>query len=80
MAESIRLQGLPDNVERTLSVFLTTARQSLSGDLISAVLFGSAAEEKLAPTSDVNLMLVLRGFVPERINKLRARSASSASA
>ena len=73
MAESTvaRLQGLPDNVERALSAFLTTTRESLSADLVAAVLFGSAAEGRLAPTSDVNLLLVLRAFVPERINKVR---------
>ncbi len=73
MADStvVRLQGLPDSVERALSAFLTAARESLSDDLVAAVLFGSAAEGKLAPTSDVNLLLVLRAFVPERINKVR---------
>jgi hypothetical protein len=41
MADSTaaRLQGLPDNVERALSAFLTTARESLSADLVSAVMF-----------------------------------------
>jgi hypothetical protein len=69
MHEGASLVGLPDNVERALSAFLTTTRESLSADLVSAVLFGSAAEGRLAPTSDVNLLLVLRAFVPERRRK-----------
>jgi len=34
----------------------------LGGDLVSAVLYGSAAEGRLRATSDVNLILVLRGY------------------
>jgi len=37
---------------------------------VSVVLFGSAAEGGLRPTSDVNLILVLRSFDPERLGQL----------
>jgi hypothetical protein len=38
-----------------LGVFVAAARATLDADLVSVVLFGSAAENKLGPTSDVNL-------------------------
>jgi predicted nucleotidyltransferase len=73
MAESsaARLDGLPSNIVTALSAFLTAARDALSADLVSAVLFGSAAEGKLGPTSDVNLLLVLRAFAPDKIGRMR---------
>jgi predicted nucleotidyltransferase len=73
MAESsvASLEGLPSNVATVLSAFLTAARNDLAADLISAVLFGSAAEGKLGPTSDVNVLLVLRTFAPDKIRRLR---------
>jgi predicted nucleotidyltransferase len=71
MSGITRLDGLPDNVSTALSSFLATARDAFSADLVSAVLFGSAAEGRLGPTSDVNLLLVLRVFAPERIDQLR---------
>jgi predicted nucleotidyltransferase len=73
MAESgvARLEGLPSNVATVLSAFLTAARDALSADLVSAVVFGSAAEGQLGPTSDVNLLLVLRTFPPDKIAQIR---------
>ena len=65
------LHGLPSNVASVLSSFLTAARDALSDDLVSAVLFGSAAEGRLGPTSDVNLLLVLRTFTPDKIVPMR---------
>lgn len=66
-----RLDGLPSNVATVLSAFLASAREALSGDLVSAVLFGSAAEGKLGPASDVNLLLVLQEFAPDKIGRMR---------
>lgn len=57
-----RLEGLPTNVVTVLTNFLDEARGALGDELVSAVLFGSAAEARLTPSSDVNLILVLRGF------------------
>src|SRR5262245_23422260 len=65
-----RLEGLPANVATVLKSFLEEARASLGDDLVSAVLFGSAAENRLTATSDVNLILVLRGFDAERLGAL----------
>jgi predicted nucleotidyltransferase len=71
MSGIARLDGLPSNVSSALSTFLAAARDALSGDLVSAVLFGSAAEGRLGPSSDTNLLLVLRTFTPEKIVRLR---------
>jgi predicted nucleotidyltransferase len=71
MSSIARLDGLPSNVGSALSTFLTAARDAFSDDLVSAVLFGSAAEGRLGPASDINLLLVLRTFKPEKIVQLR---------
>jgi predicted nucleotidyltransferase len=66
-----QLDGLPETVAAGLADFLDSARKTLSADLVSAVLFGSAADGRLAPTSDVNLLLVLATFAPEKLAALR---------
>jgi predicted nucleotidyltransferase len=71
MSGIVRLDGLPSNVSSALLTFLAAARDALSGDLVSAVLFGSAAEGRLGPASDVNLLLVLHTFSPAKIVQLR---------
>jgi predicted nucleotidyltransferase len=63
--------GLPPLVEQALQEFLTAARDALGDDLHAAVLYGSAAEGALRPTSDVNLILVLGAFDPARVERLR---------
>jgi predicted nucleotidyltransferase len=50
---------------------LQSARDSLGSNLLSAVLFGSAAEGKLRATSDLNLILVLSAFEQVKVNPLR---------
>ena len=66
-----QLDGLPETVAAGLADFLDSARKTLSADLVSAVLFGSAADGRLAPTSDVNLLLVLATFAPAKLAALR---------
>jgi hypothetical protein len=63
--------GLPQDVDRSLAEFVESAKEILGPDLVSVVLFGSAAEGKLRATSDVNLILVLARFDPARIDALR---------
>ena len=65
------LDGLPETVAAGLADFLDSARKALSADLVSAVLFGSAADGRLAPTSDVNLLLVMETFSPKKLAALR---------
>jgi predicted nucleotidyltransferase len=65
-----RLDGLPAHVATVLSDFAGKARDVLAGDLVSVVLFGSAAEGRLRASSDVNLILVLRAFEAEQLGQL----------
>ncbi len=61
---------LPDDIATELQAFVGAAQERLGGDLVSVVLFGSAAEGRLRKTSDVNLMLVLTRFDPARMHEL----------
>jgi predicted nucleotidyltransferase len=54
---------LPENVSQALTDFIAAAKTAFGERLFSAVLFGSAAEGRLRATSDVNLILVLTGFL-----------------
>src|SRR5690348_7904854 len=63
--------GLPEAVERALGSFLDAAKQAFGADLVSVVLFGSGAEQNLRPTSDVNILLVLKGFDQAKADQLR---------
>lgn len=65
------LGDLPENVRLGLGRFLDAAREACGDDLASAVLFGSAAEGRLRPSSDVNLILVLKAWRAPRIDALR---------
>ena len=62
---------LPDIVARWLDDFIESAKDAFKDDLLSATLFGSAAEGRLRPSSDVNLILVLK-----RINQAPADQVS----
>src|SRR5579883_947693 len=61
------LDGLPANVTTLLSQFAEKTKDSIGADLVSIVLYGSGAEGKLGPASDVNVVVVLRAFVPQRV-------------
>jgi predicted nucleotidyltransferase len=65
------MNDLPDDVAQGLDAFLEAAKAALGETLVSAALFGSAAEGRLRATSDVNLILVLSAFDPSRIDPLR---------
>jgi predicted nucleotidyltransferase len=58
-------------VHAALEHFVAVAREALADDLRAAVLFGSAAEDALRATSDVNLILVLVRFDPDRVSAMR---------
>lgn len=70
--ESIRPQ-LPPNVAQVLDEFVAGARAAFATDLVAAVLFGSAAEGRLRPASDVNLILVIRAFTAEHAAAIESR-------
>jgi predicted nucleotidyltransferase len=62
---------LPESVTRHLREFVSLAEQALGPTLGSMVLFGSAAEGRLRTTSDVNLLVVLTEWSPQRWDGLR---------
>jgi len=63
--------GFPQSIDAALAEFVEGARAALGPDLVSIVLFGSAAEGRLRATSDVNVVLVLARFDAARIDALR---------
>jgi predicted nucleotidyltransferase len=65
------INTLPPNVGRVLTGFVEQARSAFANDLRSVVLYGSGAEGKLRPTSDVNLLLVLSAFHQKKADQLR---------
>ena len=54
--------GLPPDIINVLDQVILDARASLGDDLDSIVLFGSAAEGRLRPASDINVIIVLNRF------------------
>jgi predicted nucleotidyltransferase len=72
MSRPLEAPQLPAPVNQVLDDFLQAAVQSFGKDLLSVVLYGSAAEGKLRATSDVNLVLVLSSFERTKANPLRA--------
>lgn len=64
-------RGLPALVREELERLVEAARRALGEDLLSIVLYGSAAEGRLRTTSDVNLLFVLRRFERPRIEALQ---------
>ncbi len=62
---------LSPEVQKVLDEFVLAIKQGFSDQLISIILFGSAAEGKLHLTSDVNLLIVLVSFEKGRADELR---------
>ena len=62
---------LPTNVSTTLNTFIAAAKKAFGEQLCSVVLYGSGAEGRLRPTSDVNLILVLSTFDRAEADQLR---------
>ena len=60
--DSDSLRDLPSHVSRVLAEFVDASQSAFAGDLKSIVLYGSAAEGRLRPTSDVNVILLLAQF------------------
>lgn len=62
---------IPTNVSSALTTFIAAAKKAFGDNLLSVVLYGSGAEGKLRPTSDVNLILLLASFEREHADQLR---------
>jgi len=60
-----------NNAEAVLGELVRAAIGALDPDLISVVLFGSAAEGRLRADSDVNVLFLLKAFDARRIDALR---------
>jgi predicted nucleotidyltransferase len=59
-------ENLPEAFRTGLVAFLTAAQEAFGDDLVAVVLFGSAADGRLRPTSDVNIVVVLARYDPAR--------------
>ena len=59
-------ENLPETVRTGLATFLAAALEAFGDDLVAVVLFGSAADGRLRPTSDVNVVVVLARYDPAR--------------
>lgn len=75
MPERIQSTGdtrgqLPVRVTRVPDEFVAASREAFGESLLAAVVFGSAAEGRLRPVSDVNPVLVLRCFAPAHAKTL----------
>ena len=71
-ADAIAALEVPENVRRVLREVVRKAREVFNADLLSVVLYGSAAAGQMRPTSDVNLLLVLNRLdfsAGERLNE-----------
>ncbi|HYE07355.1 MAG TPA: nucleotidyltransferase domain-containing protein [Planctomycetota bacterium] len=62
-------------IQRALDGFVSAVRETFADDLRAIVLFGSAAEDRLRATSDVNLIIVLHRFDPTRAAAFAALQA-----
>jgi predicted nucleotidyltransferase len=71
MATETKAAGAPPAVETVLAELVKAAKASFEDDLVSVVLFGSGAEGRLRATSDLNLLVVLKRFLPERADQFR---------
>ena len=59
-----------ERAERGLTDLVTAAREALGDSLDSIVLYGSGAEGRLRPASDVNVIFVLNRFDAARVDAL----------
>ncbi len=74
------LQDLPAASAAAVANFVDAARQTFGDDLRSVVLYGSGAEGRLRPSSDINLLLILSAFDPVKANAIRGQFALAESA
>ena len=72
ISSPLEVPQLPAQIKQVLNDFLRAAKESFGTELLSVVLYGSAAEGKLSATSDVNVVLVLSSFEPGKADPLRA--------
>src|SRR5262245_9818562 len=66
------IADLPASVSHVLSTLVETATAALGDTLRSIVLFGSAAENRLRSTSDVNVLILVTRFDAAAVDALQA--------
>ena len=66
-----QVNELPPKVESVLTEFVNATKKAFETDLRSIVLYGSGAEGKLRPTSDVNVVVILSKFNQAKADQLR---------
>lgn len=69
--DNAQLGDLPENARRVVADFVSLAAATCGDNLVSIALFGSAAEGRLRPSSDVNLILVTKVFDFQQVDLLR---------
>jgi predicted nucleotidyltransferase len=65
------IEDLPAPVALVLQEFVTALRKAIGSQLDSVVLFGSAAEGRLRPASDINLLVLAKGLTLSQLDALR---------
>ena len=65
------IEDLPATVATILEGFVATVVSAIGPQLDSVVLFGSAAEGRLRPASDVNLLVVADGLTLAQLDSMR---------
>ena len=63
--------GLPETVRRILSEVIDKSTATLGPNLRSIVLYGSGAENRLRPTSDINVIYILTSYDRGQVDPLR---------
>ncbi len=75
-----KLQDLPAAIVSGLTSFVASAVNVFGANLKSVVLYGSGAEGRLRPASDVNLILVLSSFDADEADRIREPFAAARAA
>lgn len=61
----------PETIDHALGRFVETAKTCFDENLVSILLFGSAAENKRRATSDTNILIILRDFQLQQSDAFR---------
>ena len=67
----VQANELPAKVNSVLTDFVDSTKRAFENDLRSIVLYGSGAEGKVRPSSDVNVIVVLTRFDQNKADQLR---------
>lgn len=59
-----------------LNSFVSFLKETLPDELVSVVVFGSAAENRIRQNSDINLLVVLKSYQIEKLDKIKSEYRS----